>query len=110
MSDIEKVRGNFRKIIPQEGESLEELCKRLCDCELKSWYDNFTEQIQESCEYFIVNKELYHIYNKVGEEYYDSYCDIEPIGNNCYSFNTCFYNGGTYLIEILEEAIKELKE
>lgn len=112
MSCTETHIGKVRKIDLQ-GKSIEDWAQNIAEelgYELGDFYDSYKE---------LVFDELYFRYVFVGDEVYEiiedkeiSEEDIEiltPEGNNTYSFTMQFYNGGTCLNEMLENAIKRAK-
>ena len=61
----------------------------------------------------VPNEELINDFELIHSEtlQYDledsDYCDIEDLGNGEFSFITSFYNGGTYLTEMLQEELSK---
>lgn len=120
MSDYETIKGKIRKIDLQ-GLSVEEYAERIVNekglasevgqgpyfyetnLEFLKWYDDWEEG-----QYVTIDDELYLIYDK---SEFDSSCYVQltPIGDDTYEFHTSFYNGGTYLTEMIEDGIKRLK-
>ena len=112
MSDYESHTGKLRKLMPLEGETFEEQCQRL-------WLENgghedeykpgelFSEYYEK---YLNVNDTVWEIFDHedLGEDE-DMFCKLHPNTDGSYSFHTRFYNGGTYLAEMLSDEIEKLK-
>lgn len=107
MSNQETIKGRLVAIPREKDESLEDFAKRVSNEELDTeWYDTYFEQLSSSDKYFIVGNTIYEITKQTNLEDYD-YCDIEDLGNGEFSFITSFYNGGTYLTEMLQEELSK---
>jgi hypothetical protein len=117
MSDYESHTGKLRKVLPQENETFEQLCKRLWIAEalkgdeyteddykegalFSDFYEKFINQNDEFVWEVFDHKEL-------GDED-DSFCRINDNKDGTYSFHTRFYNGGTCMSEMLEDEIKNI--
>lgn len=72
-----------------------------------SCYNN--SKVSVTKEYVILNGELYMREDTDHKEDPEDVLDIQDKGNDTYSYVVRFYNGGTYLDEVLEEGLKELK-
>lgn len=121
MSDYERIKGKIRKIDLQ-GLSVEEYAKRIVEekglasevgqgpyfyetnIEFLKWGDDWEEG-----QYVTIDDELYLIYDTCDLDPSSDYINVTPIGNDTYEFDTSFYNGGTYLTEMIEDGIKRLK-
>lgn len=110
MSDYKSHTGKLIKIEPKEGESLDDLCQRLWVENGKSLEsfdsDDFFDDLYE--KYINVNDVVWEIFEheELGDED-DMFCKVHDNKDGTYSFHTRFYNGGTYLTEMLEAGIKE---
>lgn len=119
MSDYESHSGKLRKVLPNEGETFEQLCKRLWNEEAING-DEYTEEDYEEgglfsdfSEKFISDddKAVWEIFDheELGEDE-DAFCKIHENKDGTYSFHSRFYNGGTCLSEMIEDSIGEIKE
>lgn len=112
MSDYESHIGKLRKVDLQE-KTREEFFKLKCEeagyNEMKGsdWQDTALYYADFYEKYFVVNDEVWELFDHVEP---DSFDGINIIDNKdgSYSFSTTFYNGGTCLSEVLEEALSEL--
>lgn len=113
MSDYESHIGKLRKVNLQE-KTREEFFKEKCEeadyTEMKGsdWQDTALSYVDDVYEkYFVVNDEVWELFDHMQP---DSWDGIHIVDNKdgTYSFSTTFYNGGTYLNEVLEEAISDL--
>lgn len=114
MSEQQTFKGKFVKV-DLGGKTLEEQCQLICngysefkydDRYYESWIDYLKNELYNA--YFIANDELYKYLEKEEIDSDDSYINIEKEGD-IYSFTTSFYNGGTYLEEMIEEGLNKLK-
>lgn len=110
MSDYEAHIGKIRKIQPLENESFEDQCKRLYyekGGKSEDYYEGllFDEYYNDV---FHINGVLYEIFEREEKDPYEYYCHMTDLGDGTYSFNTMFYNGGTCLSEMIEEALEKL--
>lgn len=114
MSDYESHTGKLKKVLPNENETFEQLCKRLwiengkqneSDYEEGSLFSDFSEKYINQKDKFVW--EVFD-HEELGEED-DMFCNIHDNKDGTYSFHTRFYNGGTYLGEMLEDEIKNIK-
>lgn len=114
MSQTETHFGKLRKVVFNEGQTLEDWCEAKCK-ELdvneissynKTWYEELREEGYE--KYFFVKGE---IWEAIEHQEFDDSDDINILTENedgTLSFVQQFYNGGTCLSECLEEAIERL--
>lgn len=113
MSEYEHIKGLI-KLIPQlENEDMEAYFQRATGIKVEpeGFYDNIYDLIWDydlSEKFIIIDGSIYKFlkYKDIDEF---NYCDVEAMGNGEYCFSACFYNGGTCLSEVLEDAIKEHK-
>jgi hypothetical protein len=110
MSETEAWSGKARVVRPQEGESVEALCERLCkekNIEKESYHDSWQESLSEDYLYAVVGGVLYDVSEK--EEFDTEYlCHASRIDDETIEFKLVFYNGGTCFAEMLGDAITEL--
>lgn len=107
MSDYESHSGNIRQIPRLENESLDNVRRRIWaernpDKEFNN--DDFDDQFHD--EIFRIGTELYEIYDHEEHEHGNAIVQMHPNGDGSFKFYTHFYNGGTYLGEMLAEGIK----
>jgi len=109
MSDYESYKGTIKKIEREEGESLADQCKRICISRKGDKLEYYEGLLFDEFydDYLKINGELWEVVSKKAKDPDDSYCDIESNEDGTFSFNTRFYNGGTCLTEMIEDAIKE---
>lgn len=111
MSDYEQHSGKLRKIEIKEGETLASVLEGIAKKKKIKWTEEYKQDPEEfvsdnSDEFLIVDGELYQIYDWIEEEEEDSFCRLTPLPDGSLSFISRFYNGGTYLGEMLEDEIK----
>lgn len=110
MSDYETREGKI-KMISQEGESLEDACKRV-------WIENgepienyeygdFRDKFYD--KYFAVENELWEILENKKLGHQDSFCKLTENSDGTISFYTTYYNGGACETEMIEWELKRLK-
>ncbi len=114
MSQTETHLGKLRKIVFEEGQTLEEWCEDKCkELEINekesynTWYEELKDNYYE--KYFLVKGEIWEAFEhqKLQE------ADIDILTENedgTLTFIQQFYNGGTCLSECLEEAIEKLSK
>ena len=111
MSETVHYKGVLRKVERQEGETLEEQCKRLLDNkDIPSYYDSYEECFSDECydKFTIYNGIIYNIEKEdVGTDEDIFNAKIEDNGE--ISFEVRYYNGGCGLEEAIEEALKNIK-
>ncbi len=114
MSQNETYFGKIRKI---EVKDLELWCKRTCEVfygltsddldKNETWQDKFHWK-NDNKQWMILDNEVYAIEQLVNfDEDTGIYMEKQP--DDSIVFGTTFYNGGTWLGEMLEEEIKRLK-
>ncbi len=114
MSDYESHRGKLIPVPFNEGEDLESACKRILqesDIELDtSCYGSIKEQLEDEFynELLVLNNCIYKI-SSYTEGYEDTFIHMTKDLDGSINFSTRFYNGGTYLTEMLEKGIEKLK-
>jgi hypothetical protein len=96
MSDYEQHSGKLRKIYPEEGESFSVMVERI-----KLSDDEFEEN------YIVDEENLYEIFDHVQEDEEDSFCRITPLPDGTLYFITRFYNGGTYMGEMVQDGVNQ---
>ena len=119
MSQTEFHFGKLRKVDLQ-GLSLEEYCEIKCNergiTELTKYSNTWVQKFRDEffyniktykAEFFIYQEDLYEIFDHQEEQ--DDFCFMKLIPNSDGTLTFCsmFYNGGTCLDEMLEEAFKE---
>ena len=118
MSDYESHTGKLRKVQPQENETFEQLCKRLWIAEAQKG-DEYTEEdysegslFSDFSEKFLNQNDefVWEIFDheELGDED-DMFCKIHDNKDGTYSFHTRFYNGGTYLSQMIEDELINIK-
>lgn len=105
MSCSELHTGTLKKI-DTGGIPLEEFIKSLNLEEKLFEYDD--SEILSTKEYVILNNELY-IRDDIKYKDSEDVLDIQDERNGTYFYTVRFYNGGTYLDEVLENGLKGLK-
>jgi hypothetical protein len=111
LSETVHYKGVLKKVEKQEGEQLEEQCKRLLeDKELPSYFDSYQEWLLDQFyqEIIIQNGVVY----RVEKEDVDPYGDIFNASlqsNGEIEFEVRYYNGGCGFDEAIEEAMENIK-
>lgn len=110
MSDYEQHSGKIRQILPLEGESFEQLLFReVKEITGEDYTDIYYVEDTLYHEGYLVSKDsLWKVEENVREDECDSYCRLTPNPDGSFSFHTRFYNGGTCLIEMIEDELKKL--
>jgi len=110
MSDYEQHFGKLRLVPQEEGQTMDELCKSLWVKEGQS-ADDYEEPSTLFDEYYekyiMVDGKLWEVFDHT-ESDDDTDFHIADNKDGTYTFQTRFYNGGTCLSEMLEDAIKKL--
>lgn len=112
MSCVELHTGTLTKI-NTKGLTVEEYCKYVCKkhgYEIAYEGDTYAETLMDVDDtYKVLNGELY----KCGDTHYPedtSYLvDVRGNGDGTYEYIAQFYNGDTWLNEVLEEGLNKLK-
>lgn len=115
MSQDELHRGKLRKI-DLKNKSIEDFFKEKCiennilelDKWTKDWYSMYINNVNNS-EYYSNKKSVYQLYNHKQFEDFDIQ-EFLKLENGDYEFITSFYNGGTYLGEVIEEFVNKLEK
>ena len=114
MSEMEYRYGKLKKL-DMGGSTLEEYCERLCNengiTQLSNYNDNWAEEVEYELgeKYMVLNNKVYEI---IENKWIDpeELCRINILPDGTIDYVASFYNGGTYLGEVLEEKLKELEE
>lgn len=107
MSDMQNFKGKIRPVKTFDGESLEDVCKRLLGgIDLEDSCDTYEEMLREknwdNDKFFVVNGQLYENFECKEMDYFESDIHFFDIGNGEFGYSTSFHNGGTCLTEMLE--------
>ena len=108
MSDYKRQTGKIRKVIPNENETLEELIERIKIENNVTDLDDI-DVIPYQQKYIITTDSLYEILECEKKDAYDSFCDLNDNKDGTYSFHAYYYDGGTYLNEMIENEIYKIK-
>lgn len=109
MSDYQSNSGKIKLVEPKEGESFEQQCQRL-------WFENGMKEEDYSegelfeefhKKYIEVKDTVWEILEEKNEEEEDMFCTLHKNVDGTYSFYTRFYNGGTCMSEMIQDAIKQ---
>lgn len=111
MSEMETHVGTLREI-DLGGLTLEEKCKELCDqhnVKMANYYKCYQELLEDMLDdwYIVLNGVLYRIDDKEVDD--DYCCQITENNDGSLSYYARFYNGGTCLIECLENEHSKLR-
>ncbi len=112
MSDYESHSGKIRKVFPQVNENFEQLCKRLWvengqkedDYDKEQLFDEFYEK------YLKINNEIWEVVEHEDLDDEDMFCRLSRNSDGTVSFHTRYYNGGTCMSEMIEEALVDFDE
>lgn len=113
MSQQESWHGKLIPVKFEEGQSMDEWIQtRLGTTELKSYNENWISQLLDDCYKEYAYDSTTNILYKIEKEEFDYDNFVHMTGNpdGSYDFITSFYNGGTFLEEMLLEGIEECKE
>jgi hypothetical protein len=107
MSDYEYHYGNLRLLPKLDDESLEHQCERIClERNIETTDDeSFTEQLKYNDKFHIYNDNLYDVFDHDKTNDCDTVMRIFPNPDGTLTFIGQFYNGGTYLGEMLDESL-----
>lgn len=110
MSCTESHVGKIKKV-DLEGLTIEEWAKEVATAygmEFKEYYDSYKELVLDELyfRYIVVEEEIYEIIED-HEFTEEDISELTPEGDGVFSFVMQFYNGGTCLTEMLEDAIKQ---
>lgn len=113
MSDYESHSGRLLPIKRLENESDFEYFKRATGKEPDA--ESIEESVMEALydadlyeEYFYFKETLYKNVDHQELDPYDTTCVLQGNEEDGYTYNTMFYNGGTCLSEMIEEALENL--
>lgn len=113
MSDTHTIKGKIKKVNLQ-GKSIEEFAKEhmsFISRKLPSYCKSYTEYLKSYYDYkryFTIKGKLYEII-EAKDITYDDFCIINENIDETYSFVTSFYDGGTCLIEMLEDEMVNIE-
>ncbi len=111
MSDYEHHEGKIRKVHPFVGESFAQMIERIAvsdGCTDGNYDEYFRDELDG--QYLKTKTELWEIFDHVDKGDTDMFCRLSLNSDGSFSFVTRFYNGGTYLAEMLEDEIAELNK
>jgi hypothetical protein len=115
MSYTETHFGKLRKVVLEEGQTLEQWCEAKCN-ELgqteissynKTWYEQLRDDSSET--YFFLKDEIWEAFDHHETEEGDDIYHLQPNEDGTLTFVMQFYNGGTCLSECIEESLERLK-
>lgn len=114
MSEMQSFKGKLVKVIPNEGESFQELCKRISitnhKAKEKDYYDNYLFDEIYPTKYTRANDTLYEVVDLVEEDPDKSHCNIimdNTANKKELTFDARFWNGGMGLGEILKQTLEK---
>ncbi len=117
MSQTETHFGKLRKVVIDEGCTIEDWCREKCEekgiTELASCYDSWLEQFRYELiekKYFIVGDEIWEAFEHIKNDGFDDIDVMIPNEDGTITFVQQFYNGGTCLSEVIEEGIEKLNK
>lgn len=110
MSCVELHKGTLIKI-NTKGLTVEEYCEYLCKkYGYEIAYETYTETLVEVDDtYKILNGELYRCNDTLYPEDTPYLVDVRSNGDGTYEYIAQFYNAGTWLNEVLEKGLNNLK-
>ena len=115
MSEIVRIKGKIQKVERIENETDKEYFERVTK---RKWqvYNYTPNSIDEAIydnnlyrEYIEIDNSIYKFLEYKEVDLYSSFININK-EEDIYTFDTCFYDGGTCLEEMLREAIKGEEE
>jgi hypothetical protein len=111
VSETVHYKGVLKYVERNDGESLEEQCKRLLENkEIPSYFDSYAEYFAD--EYYhkftIQNGNLYSVEKEDVDPFYDMF-NASITDNGDIKFEVRYYNGGCGFDEAIEEALKRIK-
>ena len=113
MSDYESHKGRIKPIFRLENESDKQYFFRATGKDISTEdFDDLMEAIYDLDlynKYFYVRETIYENLEHEELDPYSSECVLNGNDTDGYTYHTMFYNGGTCLSEIIEEAIEKLK-
>lgn len=113
MSDYERHKGKLIPLLPMDDESKEDTLKRVVgdrfdQAELEK-QGSIEEYISFCFDAFCV-KGVWYVSVAERKEAEMDFMDFEPNPDGSFNFHTQFYNGGTYLTEMLEDALEDYEK
>lgn len=90
-------------------EYAEQYMRNIGKTELPRYYDTWTEYVCDYTNSMVIDDKLYKI-DITADIGYSDFCAINKESDGSYSFATSFYDGGTYLEEMLRDEFKRMKE
>lgn len=115
MSQTETHFGKLRRVVFQEGQTLEDWCKAACNergeteklSYCKTWYEQL-RQINDG-EFYFVKDEVWETIEDFSAEEGDDIYQMHLNEDGTVTYVMQFYNGGTCLSECLEESLAKLE-
>jgi hypothetical protein len=115
MSQTETHFGKLRKVVINEGYTVEDWCREKCQdkgaSEISSynntWLEEFREHFYE--KYFVAGDEIWEAFEHIENDGFDDIDIMIPNEDGTITFIQQFYNGGTCLSEVIEEGLEKLK-
>lgn len=115
MSEQETVVGKFVELYKTSNMTIEEKCEQICllngkKLEDEEYYESYEELLMEEfyMRYFVYGDRVFELLEFADFDD-DYYCNLTEEKDGVFSFSASFYNGGTYLAEVLGEALEELE-
>lgn len=106
MSQTERITGTLRKLDRKGVETTGDVKKRIWEATETEPYSEDEWDFKDYWKkYVVAGNDVYEILYKEDHEPDDCYCDLKYNPDNTIDFSTSFYNGGTCLNEMLEEAL-----
>lgn len=116
MSEVESKKGTLRKVEPIDGETLEDVCKRIClfECsigEKPDYFEGYTEYLRAELyrRYVIYEGAVYEVIEVSDLEESDIF-ESKDNSDGTIGFLVQFYNGGCSFDEAIEYALKNKKD
>ena len=116
MSQTETHFGKLRKVILEEGQTIEDWCRKKCEAEgiieISSYHETWAEEFKYSLDgkIFIVDNEIWETFEHIENDGFDDIDVMIPNEDGTITFVQQFYNGGTCLSEVIEDGIKRLNK
>jgi hypothetical protein len=115
MSQTETHFGKLRRVVFQEGQTLEDWCKAACNergetekfSYCKTWYEQL-RQINDE-EFYFVKDEVWETIEDFSAEEGDDIYQMHLNEDGTVTYVMQFYNGGTCLSECLEESLARME-
>lgn len=115
MSEIERHVGRIKKV-DLKGLSVDDFFKNKCEesgIEKNQWHDSYKEAFCEQSDenpYIVNGEDIWEIIEDEEEDDYEELMILTPNNDGTLSFVAQYYNGGTYLEEMIENGLKKLKD